>query len=82
MHYFVGLDIALRSLAHNYPVCYAFVDRARRWSCDRVIASRIKDIQVTSRSRSNFPDKCGPIIISEIAVPRNRDAWFRIDVIF
>jgi len=25
-------------------------------------AQRIKDIQVTSRSRSNFPDKCGPIV--------------------
>jgi len=32
-------------------------------------AQRIKEIQVTSRSRSNFPDKCGPIV-SGIAASR------------
>lgn len=33
-------------------------------------APRIKNIQVTSRSRSNFPDQCGPIV-SGITVSRN-----------
>lgn len=32
-------------------------------------APRIKDMQVTSRSRSNFPDECGPVV-SGVSVPR------------